>query len=237
MEIKDYRHADCDLFRTPSINISPIQKVIEIALLKAWESGSSVERAINSIVENNELIGPLARDIAPHMATQRTYALEKVKADSYLNIRAYEIQERKKVQEVDESLGVKVRGAEQQLSEVSQTYATNLHQYSAAQARLEEMRARIRAQLDEVGGKEGYKNLMEINSAVVAESPIGKRYQEQGKQEPSSPVLRDPINIDLINHHVQTLEDKLEIEQETGPKRKIRRVLKKVWEILNYELW
>ena len=169
----DYAFIDCNLFRTPPVDLSGVTYLIEKSLLTAWQSGHSAAGALEDVLSNQEVIGPLAAKISHNLRYQAETALQQVGEQSRSRIAAYEKEKEGRLDEIKASIGAEADAKERQLLQASHGHEQAQSQYSAAQANLDRIRKRIQAQLRDVGGKSGYDTIMRINEAVVGTGTVG----------------------------------------------------------------
>jgi|SaaInlStandDraft_3_1057020.scaffolds.fasta_scaffold00837_10 hypothetical protein len=169
----DYQKADCALYRVPPLDMTTINSRVEQLLVEAWKNGQSVEAALQSISRNNSVVGDLVSQIAENLAFQQRMASDAVNDASGNRIQSYEEQRAEELYQIEQAFGTvkgtqvaSVRAAEEETAEEKQ-------EYTMAQQKLSEMRARIKARLKEVGGEEGLKYLLQIDELVEEEALYG----------------------------------------------------------------
>src|SRR3989338_2062679 len=167
MKVEDYKLADCTLFRRPPIDFSEFNKAIETALVRAWESGNSASRTVNSMVNDSALVDSLKTQIEKNLSFQRQHALDGAAQQSAEMREQYEQQQLQEMESLSSTYGT-VTAEQQKAYEEARKKAEESHKgYSAAQQQLNETRNRIKAKLESFGGRKGFEALMQINQMVT----------------------------------------------------------------------
>ena len=166
MRLSDYRLADCALFRIPPIDFSNIDEVIKRAMVDAWKNGSSATNAVDAILNDYSIIEQLSEQIAENLEFQKDAALDKLDYQQKKAIAAEEFEKEQVLFEIEQTLGKEVADKERAKRDADSKVDSSNKAYTAAQARLNEMRARIEEKLQAVGGREAYEKLMRINDAL-----------------------------------------------------------------------
>ena len=172
MKIKDYTGADCNLFRLPPIDMSSVEKVIELALVEAWQKGTSVNEVVSNVLNNQGVVDGLEAQVIESFEFQKKVILKQAEDDKDEALAAYEEEKREKIKKLEGSIGVGLDKTRHNLEERQQDLDNETSAYSVAQRDLDEMRERLKKKLSEVGGAKGLKTLLTINEAVRGDKPI-----------------------------------------------------------------
>ncbi len=247
MKIEDYKKADCSLFRLPPIDASVVGSAIEVALVKAWENGSSVNSIIENVLNDKKILKQVTEQISENLEFQKVTALRNIDEKKKESIRSYETEGEAKLQQIQESLGNVISEKETGLKKVSQQLSERHSNYNASQKKLEEMRIRIQEKLKGIGGEEGFETLLSIQGLVKKQDKAQSVPQYNNKDEQSyakepiydlGKVIKAVTSEEKINPlEGKTLEAVVEKAEEDKKKHgKVYRFFKKVWRVLNYEL-
>ncbi|MBI3334157.1 hypothetical protein HYZ97_01610, partial [Candidatus Pacearchaeota archaeon] len=80
-EIQDYRHADCNLFRTPPLDFSKLDSTLIDTLVSSWKNGYTADNALQKVVEDTSLVRELTKQVAEQLTFQRRTELEQLKSE------------------------------------------------------------------------------------------------------------------------------------------------------------
>ena len=251
MKLSDWTGADCTLFRVPALDLGDLQKDLEKAMIDAWQNGYSAERAIGNILGNDAVISSLADQVQNNLTFQRDRALTEIEKKRDEKKATIEGEKQQHVQKIEQDLGTKTEQAHQQFRQQSQTVQQHHAEYTAAQADLSSLRGRIKKQLGDIGGEQGYEHLLTINQQLYpsktedTKSPTDTVKPTVVAQKPYDPsadlkLLRDqpkPLCVDDALTHVK---EELEADQVIPPAPKKSFLAKTgdvIYKILTYELW
>lgn len=176
MGLDDYQKANCALYRLPPIDTSAVASAIELTLVRAWEQGLSADRALHSVLNDQNVVGALTEQVAKHLEYQRRTALMTAKEQSMQSIKQYEEAAAAKLAQVDASYGTVATQKAAAFQHVSDQLAQQNVSYTAAQKKLEELRARVQQRLQEVGGEQGLQALLTIHESVT--NPQDSTFQQ-----------------------------------------------------------
>ena len=190
--IANYRLADCALLRTPPVDYKAITGSVEQALVDAWQRGTSVDQVVDYLLQDSKLKGKLASQISENLAYQLDVAL------STLETRA-QTQKQELSAEKDSHLA-KIEGDYQQKLDASDKAVEDAYadadaktaHYTATQARLEELRQKVKSQVGEVG-EEQYDRLAEITKAVIAKDSAEESALETITEEIAPKQKKRPL--------------------------------------------
>lgn len=254
MKLGDYERADCNLYLLPPIDLSEVKSALEVVLLDSWRNGVSADQAVDQILNDRTILGRLAEKIAPNLNFQATQAKEEIKAQAEATIAAYGQRIEAQRQEIQSNLGAeeitRLNAAETAKNDLQQQTVA----YSAAQARLEELRTRVKQRLDAIGGTKSYETLLTINERInntavptaeteVADQAISATTTAPTAFNTTAPSYNAPQQNEAApaTTAVATTasEPSLEVvvNQTTAPTNsKTRRAFRKIWKVLNYRL-
>jgi hypothetical protein len=257
----DYRKADCTLFRMPPVDLSMIESSIERALVNAWERGTDVNSAIQQISSDQGLIGELQQRIERHIEFQRTTALEDVE-DRQSNLdRNYEARKESSMGNINQRYGKEISEKDSLRASAQQELEERRQAYSASQARLNKIRSNIKSNIQQVGGKKGMEQLLEINNRLTQNTTSGSKYSHvasgsvndvRGKLDQLQPPKSVPPGMGELSDKVASvgygdnvlLATPESADQEVGlpalvedVKPGYKRFFSKVWKVLNYRIW
>lgn len=218
MELNDFRKADCRLFRVPPIDFSSVEGSIETALIEAWKNQSSAGNAIGSITENKGIIKNLSEQISESLEFQRRIALERVTKQEAERVRAYQEEQRAKMASVEQTIGYRAGEKLAELKAKEADLSGRRKSYDASQYSLEQTRFKIRERLDSIGSDKSVEVLLKMNESLLDETPTE---QKKDERKTETPAYTEPKNY------------------QTNPKpaSRGRRIVKKIWEVLNYKIW
>lgn len=246
MKLEDYRYADCKRFRTPAVDLNVITEQVDKALLEAWQNQQNPQYAIQAIANNEELIKPLVDQIKSDLEYQREMEMQKTKTAAEERLKRIREERLRKSEAVKSQYADKVSEHEQKVAESEQQLSKQNVTYSASKQRLDELRARVRDRLQDIGGQEGYQKLDQIQSTlkpgygtqpVKKHEPIGqtegaaRKKQEiiaPVKDEKGNAVYVPPSSIKTVTQTVDTssLEGIVDAPKKPG-------VFKKFWRFMN----
>ncbi|MBI2672904.1 hypothetical protein HYX19_01470 [Candidatus Woesearchaeota archaeon] len=169
--LDDYKGSDCALFRMPPINFEVVRVELERIMLDTWRQEGSADSAVNSILHNTRIIAALKSQIEDNVRFQKEQALESLETKTSGKLEEYENGIKDGLGKINETIGTEVKYNEERLNALNQEGREKLANYNAAQARLEEMRSRIKSKLKDLGGKEQLENILTIHQSVVLEKP------------------------------------------------------------------
>ncbi len=255
MRLDDYRLADCTLFRLPPVDASTVDDAVQKAIFEAWQRGMSAQNAIDSVLSDKKIVGALAEQVAPNLEFQQQNAFDEIYRKLDEKRAEYEKWKDEQLQRMNNGIGAEVEKKQEEWQKANAAFLEKYKGYNAAQAQLEMLRTRVRERLEKIGGAEKYAKLLEINQAVMSDSP----YQPAVGREPlydqpnnvlektslpadvkTSPQVdankaRAIVNkkpIDLLNDKTEksAIKDIPEIPKPKG-------FFGRVWEVLNYKIW
>ena len=253
MAIDDYRKANCTLFRHPPVDFSGVDDAIEQILVDAWKNGYSVGTAMQRVLKDSSVVGSLQSQVEKNMAFQRDIAEKKVNAKRFVEAQGYENDKRRQLMHIDETLGKESEEKAEAVRAKDVHLESKTQVYSAAQARLEEVRARVKAKISQIGGKAGYEALMEIREMMDDNSeddydgeseddksqkkdykPRKKRKRKKSKdsKKDKEPDLERALELATCDEEVDPLKEP-EPKEEHG---KVYRAGRAVWGAMNYDL-
>ncbi len=186
MKLEDYRFANCELFRTPPLDLSVVERAIEEMLLESWKNGGTAGRTISSILENEEVVGKLTDQIAKNLEYQRAKELENLGRRHADKVSGYDEEHARKIQEVEATLGAEEKARRDQLAQLDGTLQQQRQVYTAAQSDLEERRRKIRERLKAMGGREKFETLIKINESLQNPQPQTQNPEPQTNYQPST---------------------------------------------------
>lgn len=250
MKLDDYQRADCTLFRQPPVDVSKVTDAIEVILVEAWRKGVNAQNAVDSVVGDNKILTTLAAQIAPNLEFQQTAALEQTAVKAQAAIASYEESKQEKLAEIAQTIGVEKAEKEKEFL-AAKEYAEKQYQgYSKAQAELDALRQRAQEKLKEIGGDEGFEKLLKINEVVVGDQAPQQAEEKYVPETPPTETYIQPPDVQTPTYtaaiplavpqqtQVQSpLEEKITPIQEPPTKKQKVGFWKKVWKVLNYELW
>ena len=236
MKISDYTHADCTLFRRPPLPASEIDAAVASAVMKIFENGGSASNVVDTVTGNKDLMGSLTGAIANSLKFQREQALKQAEDEKQRRIKEREAEKAAQMHYIDASLGDEKKKAEdaaRQSNLRAQVESTELY---AAQQRLNEMRAKISARMDEVGGEKGYNLLEKIDGAIV--NPKKPKDIEEVIDVPEdvsapSPSLENKV-LEPKATPVVVPEKPIVSEK---PRGRVYKIYKGIVKVLTYKIW
>ncbi len=177
MKIEDYHHADCAQFRTPNIDFSSVEDALALALVRACERGHDPKTAIESILNDQKVVGTLVDQVAETLQFQEAAQLHIATSETEEVVRRYEEERREEVKGVEETFGKAAEEKKALMHATGKAAQEKSQAYSLAQSRLEELRLRVQSNLDELGGKKGYERLQTLRKEF---SPSERPYPYAG---------------------------------------------------------
>mgnify|MGYP001560737630 CR=1 FL=1 len=239
MTLDSYRKADCPLFRVPPIDFSTVQEALELTIVRAWESGQNAQNTINSLLQNSQVVGTLAVQVESHLGYQRASALGLVETEKASKLAMYDQKKKEETTRVEEAYAPELREREERTRTLEGNLSRKHATYTAAQARLEEMRGRVRAKLDTLGGKKGFQTLLTLQQAITQHP--SSSYEDIG-YESAHPHLAQALNLVTSFETIdplqgQTLETLVSNPPPPSKKSLPYRALQKIWAFLNYKMW
>lgn len=168
MEINEYKKADCRLFRSPSIDISPLSKAIEEAFLKAWENGNSASNVLSSLSSSGSVIDALKDQISTHLNYQKAVYMQRVESEAQSRISAYDQEKQAKLSAIEQTIGAETAKKKEELEKTESEIKEKQNIYSASQAKLEEMRNRIKDRIKLFGGKKKLETIIAMKDTLKA---------------------------------------------------------------------
>ncbi len=178
MKLEDYRLVDCNLFRKPPVDIDDIKVDITKLLINAWSSNSSVENAIGGILNNSEIVSRLELQISKNMEFQRQQIISKLNTESNLVIEKYEKEKEEGLKTVQGALDPGLSEKEKQVKLLREDESKKYGNYTASQARLEELRARVKTRLKELeSGK--LEALLVLNRVITNPEPLTEEIERE----------------------------------------------------------
>ncbi len=169
MSFEKYEKADCTLFRLPPLDLSAADKVIEQAILRAWQQGSAPGAALHEVMADRNLLQDLVKQVAPNLQFQQQHAEEQLEREKAKKVQAYEAEKRKSVGEVTMASSEEIAKQLAVMVNAKQRAEEGRQQYSARMQKLQEMRQRLKKKLGDMGGKEGFERLQLINSMMTGQ--------------------------------------------------------------------
>ncbi len=171
VDVSHYKLADCTLFRTPPIDVSPLQKKIEQMLVDAWRSGESAEVALGSIVGNEEFVQSLAAQIRESLEFQKSQALGVIEMQKAAALEQYGVKRDAAIMSIEDTVGVDVANKQRDVDSAASQFQQTQAAYGAVNQNLDELRGRVRRKIDSIGGVDNYKTLVRINQELNQEAP------------------------------------------------------------------
>jgi hypothetical protein len=214
MNIRDFADADCRLFRIPPIDFSNVAKIIEDTLLDAWQQSNNASYTFSRLVENKDILDRLSPQLQESLRFQRENELRRIQEEEKRKKEELQTRYKGQINEIKSSYDAKIEVSSQAAKKAEGVMQRISREYSAAQASLEEMRRRIKSQIDDVGGREKLDRLIRINNSLLGEETI-------------PPVINDTTSYSPEVNRQQ---------QEQTPKES-RGFWRKVWRVLNYKVW
>ncbi len=177
MKINDYKHANCTLFRMPSIDVSVIDKKLEQTIVEAWKNGGQAQQTVDSLMQNSEVLGQLSGQIAQNVEFQKQNALRNSEMEHDERVKAHEEVFSGKINELEDAVEVQTEEQKTKLTQLGQSLQAKQQGYNAAQAQLEEMRARIKKKLGDLGGKQAFEKLINIKETLQKPQTVNPETQ------------------------------------------------------------
>jgi len=255
MNIGDYKHADCERFRLPPIDVSEFETSLQEAILKAWQDGESADFAMQEILTSSDAAVAIQDRIADNLTYQKEMALDGIAAEAEDKKDSYEEQKDRASGRVTEQYQGMAEEAQQNLSGATENVQEQRAAYTKAQSALDEMRRRAEDRIRSLGGVAVYETLKAIKGELskpgledsvkeptatsgqpdsidekmaTAETFIGPQKPEPiyGPQKPDSLSSEESI----------LLKDGTDTALYTRVLRSISNSAKFVWKILNYRI-
>ncbi|GEM_PF-6655923 len=261
MDLSYYRFADCGLFRTPPVDFSSVKEEIERMLVTAWQSGKPAGTAIEEIAGNEQIVGKLSGQIEQSLLYQRSHAVDSLGREGEEQKKGYEAVRDMRFAGIEQTLGAAAAEKERELAKAAEAYGQTQGSYNAAQARLEELRAKVREQLKSIGGRQGYNALSSINRGMAGDAgaalpslayrpmPLRPRKPRQAYSgaEEAQPTDEQEGTEDAgvqaqapqtpEGDEQGSLEEVIARIEEGEKTNIVRRFFGKVWSVLNYKIW
>lgn len=202
MKINDYKHANCALFRLPPIDFSKINEVIENAIVDSWKNGESAQNVLNQMLNNSSVVKTLSNQIADNMNFQRETTLRQAKEDERIKLEQTETERQAQLQKINATVVVEAS----EKGKIVDSLRTQLNEqniaYSATEAKLNELRKKVKDSLYKLGGEEKIDQLLTINELVVAApttiastiSPTSTSAQISSSNIPAAQTSTDTVN-------------------------------------------
>ncbi len=164
--LKFFEKIDPTRFRRPAIDTVAVEKIIAQSILKSWQSGYSAQQAEESVLSNEQLIQQLAKQASRNLDFQKQISLQTVQENLQHATSQYEEEKKKKLEEIDAQAAEQATAVEKQAKEINYKLTEDQKKYSATQASLKEMRARVNEKLKSVKGAAGLETLLKIRDAL-----------------------------------------------------------------------
>jgi hypothetical protein len=215
---RDYRQADCKLFRRPVIDTSAVDRLITQTLVDFWQKGTSADSAMNAVMGNEDVVNALASQVAENLEFQRHHGLVAIDTQRREAQQELEAEHDRQKADADRELGTAVKQAEEVLVAARNDEYSKKREYSIAHARLDQMRDRVHQRLESIGGREGLEQLLKINNDVQMpdEEPIGPALpsKKYAYVKPYGISLNSAYNPQpLVAHRIRSLAD-IALEEE-----------------------
>ena len=256
MKIDDFTRADCNLFWRPPLDFSKVQQIIEERLIEAWQRGNSASGTLDALVSSREVMGALTSQLSEHLDYQRGVELATAETQREKAVAQVNAQYQAQITQTAQQYETQIRTAEADAQAAQEALRLKQEAYSAAQVSLEEMRGRVKSELAQLGGAEGYQKLLQINQAVLGEdaAPAEAVNLEEliGEERSAGATLEDKTQIspppqpylsgagegphDAIPETYLEQKRKTQGAPQPSPRKK-GGLWRKVWKALNYELW
>ena len=244
MKLQEYERADCSEYRDPPLATAETMEALEVALVRAWASDQTANQALDKALRNPKVAKPLVEAAKARKAKKIEQVRVERKAEA----------ERKK-QEAERKLKAQ-REAEAKALKEKEAQA-KAHALEQAQLALQtaEAEAQLVSALNNLGDREHLQDLEALAQALEPPAPPPKA----PKPSPTQPtaIARAPSAEDLLWIAAYRSEEPMseedwsrltaELDEETrlalASARSgvqwptVRRFFRKVWRVLNYELW
>ena len=183
MKIRDYRHANCELYREPIIDLSSIDPDIVTILMQAWQKGSSPNHAIDYVL-GGEIGEELRARIQPNIALQRKIALGELDAEATAKLEETERDRARRLEQIERNYMERTRPLEEEAQRTKRYLEEHTTALNATQARMRELHLRINERLRTLGGKSGVERLKRAAYHTLGEEldiPLEERAGEAGE--------------------------------------------------------
>lgn len=198
--IDDYAKADCTLFRLPPLDFSAVSEALEIALTEAWKQGYTASDALQQALQNSEVVDKLVGQVQESLGFQQAAAQEQLTTGLEEKKAAYEQELSLKLGEIEAEQGAQLTQYQAEVQTASEQLNTERTHYSAAQTRLEEMRARIKVRMEELGGEKKLEKLRTITKTL--QEPAS--YESLGsKNSAGSDTSKNTVGVASENYAAQ----------------------------------
>jgi len=230
MKIDDYEKADCSLFRTPPMDFSEVGDTIEQSLVNAWRRGYSANSAINSVLEDQDLVDKLASQVSENLGFQRAMQKKRLDEQKEAQLRSHEQAYRERVERIGSTLGKDTEGKKAVYDEENEEFMQHYQIYNAAAARLAELRARVKEDLDYLGGEEGVATLLTIRNEMDPEKSKGDlEAKAEGKEKRKRSERKERSDEEITDLH--------ELHKPKVKPGYASRIFSTIKRILNYKIW
>jgi hypothetical protein len=224
MELKDFRKADCTLFRLPPLDLSGVEEAITQTLLDAWQNQQSAGGVIGSITDNKKIINNLTAQISENLKFQRKAALEKIQRQEEASVASYETEQKKRIDFIEQKAGAESASMLDYIKRQNAELTARRKSYDATQASLEQTRERINQQLASMGNKKSIDAFVKMNEDLLGDEDPNKIAEKTNPERNSDSQISGSYS---------------PVGYQTPAKKVSRgkRALKKIWEVLNYKIW
>lgn len=230
MELNDFKKADCRLFRVPPIDFSGVEETIETAIFEAWKNQGRASNAVDSITGNRTILGNLTNQISESLGFQRRVGLEKVEKQEAEKVAWYQQIQREKINSVEQTVGYQAKLKQEELARKADELFGKRKTYDASQASLEQTRYRIQQRMSSLGEQKAVDAFILMNEAILEDPvPKTKTHPEQTKTELPTYNPQNPSQSSANPAQTYTAPAK--------PISRGKRIIKKIWGVLNYKIW
>jgi hypothetical protein len=250
MRLEDFRKADCNLFRLPPVDLSDIREEIDRAIIEAWRNQNSAQGAVDSILGNNKILGTLTEKITESLEFQRKVGAENITQEAKETISVYKDEQKQRLRTVDATIGIEAKDKGKTAYKKTEELLERTRAYDVTQANLEAARARINERIAALGGAKSIEAVLDISDRLITEpceSPEKENLENktEGKTPASNLGGAKPEVISTNANEGAKVPGNQDYSQKssqdysnsTKPVGRGKRIMKKIWSVLNYKIW
>ncbi len=232
MKLKDYERVDCDLLRTPPLDLGALEAQVMAGLLTSWQQGASVDDTLNTLLREKKLLEEVGTPLQDALTLQNQVQLEVLEAEKQKQEEIYNAQATEESQKITETYTNSIEEQKRRLAQAQAAKTTYRAQKTAVENDLEQMRQAVQAKLDKLGGARSLQTLLEIDTALTEGA------------SPSQPLGTKPVALPKIirakplapERETQAGESAY-VPRTFAEKKREQTLVGKVWRVLNYKIW
>ncbi|HLP79600.1 MAG TPA: hypothetical protein VK158_03125 [Acidobacteriota bacterium] len=205
MSLDEFRLAQCELFRTPPVDLKRLEAALNEAMFSAWKRGADAQRTVDSILSSESIVSQISQQIAKSHGYQQMKALDALSAEEAEKKRVLQEKREAEILAIKNQYTAKLQEQKAQLDATLNAYDKSTQEYLCAQGQLDESRAKVAAQLKEIGGEEGLAKILELDAML--EEPLDEKQKKAADQSPQqSPQSQSTPETNVDQYAAQTAQ-------------------------------